>query len=125
MIREYINGCLCKETVMYCNGNKDKEQYYNKNGYYHREGTSFNETNAKPKEGFWYKDGAGPAVTKWYFNGNKEYEKWYINSHLHREDDPAVTCWYRSGNRRYENWYNKNVLTNWYVYSDVTSTRCL
>ncbi len=50
-----------------------------------------------------------PAYIQYYANGSKEYEHWYKDGKLHRENDqPALIVYYSSeegGSRKYENWY--------------------
>ena len=42
---------------------------------------------------------------KYYSNGNKKYEIWYLNGIRHREDGPAYQSWYKNGQKEYEFWY--------------------
>ena len=39
----------------------------------------------------------GPAHQYWYENGQKSREEYYINDKYHREDGPAVQWWYEDG----------------------------
>jgi antitoxin component YwqK of YwqJK toxin-antitoxin module len=47
----------------------------------------------------------GPAYQYWYENGNKRYEYYYLNGKRHRENGPAYQYWYKNGNKRYEIYY--------------------
>jgi len=47
----------------------------------------------------------GPANQGWYEDGQKSYEKWYLNSKVHREDGPAIQDWYKNGQISYEEWW--------------------
>jgi len=40
----------------------------------------------------------------YYKNGQKKYEKWYLNNKFHREDGPAIQDWYKNGQKMYEKW---------------------
>lgn len=57
-----------------------------------------------------------PAHIKWYPNGTKKYEKWYINGLLHNLKNPAVTKWYPNGTKRYKAWYQYGVLMDVLFY---------
>jgi antitoxin component YwqK of YwqJK toxin-antitoxin module len=50
----------------------------------------------------------GPAYQGWYENGNKWYECYYLNGKYHRENGPAYQSWYENGNKRYEEYYLNN-----------------
>jgi len=44
----------------------------------------------------------GPARQEWYKNGQKKYESYSINGNFHRENVPAVQEWYKNGQKGYE-----------------------
>ena len=47
----------------------------------------------------------GPAVIAYYENGNIKYMNYCINGVFHREDGPAVIGYYENGNIEYEKYY--------------------
>ena len=47
----------------------------------------------------------GPAITQYYENGNKKYDKYFIEGKLHREDGPAITQYYENGNKKYDKYF--------------------
>ena len=47
----------------------------------------------------------GPAIIRYYKNGNKMYEEYYTNGKLHRKDGPAYIEYYENGNKRREEYY--------------------
>jgi hypothetical protein len=56
----------------------------------------------------------GPAVIKYYKNGNKEYEAYYLNHQHHRTDGPALgpasISYFKNGNKEYdEDYYLNNI----------------
>ena len=58
----------------------------------------------------WYLNGKkhredGPAYQSWYKNGQKYYERWYLNGKSHREDGPVSQEWHENGQKEYESWY--------------------
>src|SRR5690606_12558154 len=58
----------------------------------------------------WYKNDKlsredGPAVIKFYRNGNRYYEMWYKNGKRNRDGAPAVIYWFGNGNEHIERWY--------------------
>ena len=44
-------------------------------------------------------------VKIYYDNGQKKYERWYLNGKRHREDGPALQYFHSNGQKRYEYWY--------------------
>ena len=44
-------------------------------------------------------------IIKYYDNGKKEYESYYINGEFNREDGPAYQTWYKNGQKEYELYY--------------------
>jgi len=44
----------------------------------------------------------------YYPNGQKKYERWYLNGKLNREDGPAFQYWYRNGRKWVEKWWSNN-----------------
>jgi antitoxin component YwqK of YwqJK toxin-antitoxin module len=56
----------------------------------------------------------GPAVIKYYKNGNKEYEAYYLNHQHHRIDGPATIHYNENGNKKFEEYYLNNLkLKDW------------
>ena len=60
--------------------------------------------NGQKKSEIWYLNGKwhredGPAYQFWYENGNKKYEEWWLNNKFHREDGPARQGWYENGQK--------------------------
>jgi antitoxin component YwqK of YwqJK toxin-antitoxin module len=53
----------------------------------------------------WYLNGQKVKEFKYYENGNKEYESYYLNGKRHRENGPAYKGWYENGNKWYEYYY--------------------
>ena len=47
----------------------------------------------------------GPAYQGWYENGQKQYEKYCLNGKRHRENGPACQWWYENGQKQYESYY--------------------
>jgi hypothetical protein len=93
---------------------KDKVEYRNEKGEYHREDGPAIEYSDGTKQ--WWINGKrhrkyGPAVE--YSNGNKE---WYLNGKWHREDGPAVELiiginyWYLNGIRYSEQEWQEEVI---------------
>ena len=60
-------------------------EWRNKNGKYHNEN--------------------GPAVIRYYPNGNVEYKSWYINGKEHNENGPAIIEYYPNGNVKHKSWW--------------------
>ena len=52
----------------------------------------------------------GPAYQRWHKDGQKEYERWWLNGKRHRENGPARQYWYSNGQKKYENWFLNNIL---------------
>src|SRR6056297_1262720 len=52
----------------------------------------------------WHRED-GPAFQKWYENGQKQYEYYYLNGEYHRENGPAFQWWYENGQKEYEYYY--------------------
>jgi hypothetical protein len=52
----------------------------------------------------------GPAVVKYYGNGNIEYEVWYDYGNLHRVDGPAYITYCQNGNIFRKIWYENGYL---------------
>jgi len=42
---------------------------------------------------------------KYYENGQKYSESWYLDGKLHREDGPAYQRWFENGQKRTESWW--------------------
>ena len=66
--------------------------------------------NGQKKYEKWYLNGKlhredGPSIQYWYSNGQKRFEDWYLNGESHREDGPAYQSWYPNGQKEYEVWY--------------------
>ncbi len=83
----------------------EQVEYHNAEGKCHREDepaiTQWYDNGVKRYEK-WLRDGKldraeGPASTKWYANGGKSYERWLHNSKLDRDDGPAEQSWYNNG----------------------------
>jgi len=54
----------------------------------------------------------GPAFKSWYDNGQIKYEEYYLNGKRHNSDGPAYKCWYDNGQIEYEEyWLNGTLLT--------------
>jgi hypothetical protein len=53
----------------------------------------------------WYLNGEKVKEIKYYENGNKQYEEYYLNDKIHRENGPASQGWYEIGNKQYEIYY--------------------
>lgn len=51
----------------------------------------------------------GPALRWWYKRGRLEREAWYINGNRHRLDGPAFRSWYGDGHLEEESWYINGV----------------
>ena len=47
----------------------------------------------------------GPAMTKWHNNGQKDYEVHYVNGERHNTKGPAYTRWHANGRKDYEVYY--------------------
>src|SRR6056297_3351471 len=47
----------------------------------------------------------GPAYQGWYENGQKQYEEYCLNGKRHREDGPAYQKWYENGQKENESYY--------------------
>jgi antitoxin component YwqK of YwqJK toxin-antitoxin module len=59
---------------------------------------------------YWYKDRKlhkedGPAYISYYPNGNKKCEKGFKDGKRHREDGPARISYNQDGSKHYESWY--------------------
>ena len=44
-------------------------------------------------------------IERFYPNGQKKYETWYLNGKYHRENGPAGQWWYENGQKKYEEWW--------------------
>ena len=44
-------------------------------------------------------------VIKYYDNGQKEFEVYYLDGKRHREDGPAAQWWYKNGQKEMEIYY--------------------
>src|SRR6056297_1456176 len=53
----------------------------------------------------WYLNGELVKRIKYYENGQKEYEYYYLNGEYHRENGPAFQWWYENGQKQYESYY--------------------
>jgi hypothetical protein len=42
---------------------------------------------------------------KYWPNGNKYFEAYYLNGNLHREDGPTYQRWDENGDKKYEEYY--------------------
>ena len=47
----------------------------------------------------------GPAIQYWYDNGQKQLEYYYLDGKYHREDGPAFQFWYDNGQKQQEKYY--------------------
>ena len=52
-----------------------------------------------------YHNENGPAYIYYYENGNKMYEMYYLNSKLHNEKGPAQIYYNKNSNIEYERYY--------------------
>ena len=78
-----------KPTIgYYDNGQKKFEIYHNDNVKLHRED--------------------GPAITRWYNNGQMQTKEYYINGKLHRKDGPGYIYWFENGQIQTEEYYINN-----------------
>jgi uncharacterized protein len=50
----------------------------------------------------------GPARQEWYENGQKKYEYYLLNHKFHKENGPAIQRWYENGQKKYEEYYLNN-----------------
>ena len=54
----------------------------------------------------------GPAIVKYYQNGNLLNKQWLINDKFHNENGPAVIGYHENGNVKYKSWYVNDKLHN-------------
>ena len=47
----------------------------------------------------WFDNNQLVKEIKYYENGQKKYEEYWLNDQLHREDGPAVQEWYENGQK--------------------------
>ena len=52
----------------------------------------------------WHRED-GPAAIRYYENGQRSHEAWFLNDKRHREDEPAVIKYYENGQRSHEAWF--------------------
>jgi hypothetical protein len=50
----------------------------------------------------------GPAYQIWSENGQKRIEEWFLNNRLHRENGPSYQVWYDNGQKKSEIWSLNN-----------------
>ena len=53
----------------------------------------------------WYLNNELVKEIKYYENGQKQHECYYLNDQWHREDGPAFQKWYENGQKQYESYY--------------------
>ena len=53
--------------------------------------------------------------TDYYSNGQIQYEQYFLNDKIHREDGPAYISYYQNGKIQYEDYYLNDIL---YAASD-------
>jgi len=62
----------------------------------------------------------GPALIKYYDNGNIEYEEYWINNIRHRLDGPAYIEYDETGKAKYQDYYiNGKFHTNEYFFKTL------
>ena len=54
----------------------------------------------------------GPAIIRYYENGNKFCEKYYANNNLYNKNGPTGIFYYKNGNKKHEEYYTNNELHN-------------
>ena len=61
----------------------------------------------------------GPAFTHWHDNGQIRREEYWVNGNLRRDDGPAITIWYENGQiHREEFWLNGKEVTAYDVLDE-------
>jgi hypothetical protein len=53
-----------------------------------------------------YENFINKPIIKYYPNGQKWFEEWWLNGELHREDGPAIQFWRKNGQKEKEVWKN-------------------
>ena len=92
------------EETFWPNGNINSREYRNNNTQLHNE--------------------QGPALERWYENGQLQCQSYFINGQRHNEQGPAFELWYKNGKLcLQEYWIEGNKVTETELKSMIPSVK--